>query len=532
MNFFWRNRLVDAEQMREMDRKTIEEYKIPGELLMESAGRGVFFYIEQNFPFLEDVVIFCGKGNNGGDGFVVARYLANRQIYVSVYLLGKKQELKGDAQLNCQRFLNYARDMGELIEVENEEELESAWERVSQTNLIIDAIFGTGLNSPVRGLAKRAIEIINEASEEFGVPVISVDIPSGVDASNGQVLGEAVWADATVTFGLAKVGHYTFPGASRVGELELVDICIPFEVMESARTWLVDQELAFSLLRARRPDAHKGEAGHTLIFAGSVGKTGAGAMAGESALRTGAGLVTLAVPSSLNPILEEKLTEVMTEPVPETSEQTFGKVSVERAKKLMEDKEVIAIGPGIGQNKDVDEFFREILLSAKVPVVIDADGLNSLARQMELLEKTQAPLILTPHPGEMSRLTGLSTKEIQSERLKIAREYAQKWGVILVLKGARTVIASPEGEAFLNLSGNPGMASAGMGDVLTGIIAGLVSQGYSPLEASVLGVYIHGKAGDLAYQELGGVGIIAGDLISRIPATRRWLLEQIFALEE
>ena len=198
----------------------------------------------------------------------------------------------------------------------------------------------------------------------------------------------------------------------------------------------------------------------------------------------------------------------------------------------MEDKEVIAIGPGIGQNRDVDEFFQEILLCAKVPVVIDADGLNSLARQMGLLEKVQAPLILTPHPGEMSRLSGLSTKEIQSERLKIAREYAKKWGVILVLKGARTVIASPEGEAFLNLSGNPGMASAGMGDVLTGIIAGLVSQGYSPLEASVLGVYIHGKAGDLAYQELGGVGIIAGDLISRIPATRRWLLEQIFSLEE
>ncbi len=529
MNIYWKNRLVDADEMREMDRKTIEEFGIPGEVLMESAGRGVFFYIEENFPFLEDAVVFCGRGNNGGDGFVVARYLLNREVYVTVYLLGEQSRLKGDARLNCERYLKLG---GELIELGEEAELDEVIERASQTDLIIDAIFGTGLNSEVRGLAKNIIELINEVSEDSGVPVIAVDIPSGVNASNGQIMGSAVYADATITFGLAKIGHYTFPGAGLIGELELIDIGIPREVMEKSQTWLVDEDFAFSLLRSRKPDAHKGDAGHTLIFAGSVGKTGAAAMAGESALRAGAGLVTVAVPAHLNDIFEVKLTEVMTEPVPDTTERTFGEVSIERAKNLMEGKDVIAIGPGIGQSKEVDKFLREILISARVPVVIDADGLNSLSRQMDLLQKVSAPLILTPHPGEMSRLSGLSTKEIQKERMKITKEFAKKWNVVLVLKGARTVIASPDGTAFLNLSGNPAMASAGMGDVLTGIIAGLLSQGYSPLESAVLGVYMHGKAGDLAYEELGGIGIIAGDLITRIPKVRRWLFDQIFGLEE
>ena len=255
MNIYWKNRLVDADEMREMDRKTIEEFGIPGEVLMESAGRGVFFYIEENFPFLEDAVVFCGRGNNGGDGFVVARYLLNREVYVTVYLLGEKDQLKGDARLNCERYLKLG---GELIELKEEAELDEVIERASQTDLIIDAIFGTGLNSEVRGLAKEVIELINEVSEDSGVPVIAVDIPSGVNASNGQIMGSAVYADATITFGLAKIGHYTFPGAGLIGELELIDIGIPREVMEKSQTWLVDEDFAFSLLRSRKPDAHKG----------------------------------------------------------------------------------------------------------------------------------------------------------------------------------------------------------------------------------------------------------------------------------
>jgi len=529
MDIFWKNQLVDTNQMRELDRRTIEEFGLRGEVLMELAGKGVIQYLEQNFPLLKDAVIFCGKGNNGGDGLVVGRYLLNRKVEVTVFLLGKKNELKGDARLNLERFLKLG---GVVIELKKEQELDSVKIYLKDTELIIDAIFGTGLDSEVKGITRKVIEIINEFALDFIIPVISVDIPSGVNASNGQIMGEAVRADATITFGRAKIGHYIYPGTDYVGNLAIIDIGIPSKFTERVNTWLVNEELAYSMFKLRKPDSHKGENGHCLILAGSVGKTGAAVMAGESAMRTGAGLVTLGVPASLNEIFEMKTTEVMTEPIPDDSNQSFNHLSIPKAKELIKEKDVIAIGPGIGQGAGIDEFVQEILLSSKAPIVVDADGLNSLARQIEVLKKIKAPLILTPHPGEMSRLCKMSIAQIQKDRIGVARKFAKEWNLVLVLKGARTIIAGPKGDVFINLSGNEGMASGGMGDVLTGIITGLLSQKYDPLKASVLGTYIHGLAGDLAYEEMGGVGIMAGDLISRIPQVRKWLYKKLFGMEE
>ncbi len=528
MNRLWKNKVVSAEEMRELDRRAIEEFGIPGEVLMESAGKGAFEFIESKFPLLEDTVIFCGKGNNGGDGFVIARYLLNRRVFPTVALLGRKEALTGDAKLNLDRYLKLT---GELIEVENEDQLRNLKQRLTETDLIIDAIFGTGLDSEIKGLPRAAVEFINEITGEYAIPVLALDLPSGVNASTGEIMGVAVRAEATVTFGLAKIGHYCFPGAGLTGELEVIDIGIPAALSKNIKTFVTDQDLAFPLLLPRAPDSHKGDHGHTVIFAGSPGKTGAAAMASESALRSGAGLVTLAVPASLNDIFEVKLTEVMTEPIPD-QDRKFGKVSIPAALEFIRGKNAIALGPGIGQGKEIDQFVKEILVSATAPVVVDADGLNSLANQMDILKKIQAPLILTPHPGEMSRLCGLPVPEIQKDRVGVARKFAKDWQAIVVLKGANTVIAGPFGEVFINHSGNAGMASAGMGDVLTGIIAGLLSQEYDPVDAAILGVYLHGKAGDLAGQESVAIGIIATDLIGKIRPARRWILDQHFGTEE
>jgi NAD(P)H-hydrate epimerase len=528
MKFFAKNNVATANEMREIDRRTIEELGIAGDLLMESAGKGAFEYIMEAMPGLAKAVVFCGKGNNGGDGFVIARHLLNSSVEVIVYLLGRQKDLKGDAKTNLDRFLKLK---GEVIEIASEDQLDE--ELIpADAELIVDAIFGTGLESEVSGVPQKAIELINDFADQSGANIFAVDIPSGVNASNGQIMGAAVFADATATFGLAKVGHYAYPGANHAGELRILDIGIPDSLADRIKTKAVTAIQAFALLKPRSPDSHKGDNGHALIFAGSPGKTGAAVMAGESALRAGAGLVTLAVPASLNDIFEIKTTEVMTEPIPDAKTRSFDEKSVEAGLAAMQDKDVIAIGPGMGLHNGVDEFFKKIVLASTVPIVIDADGLNSLATQIDILKKAQAPVILTPHPGEMSRLSGLDASEIQWDRVGTAKRFAQEWNVILVLKGAHTVIASPSGEAFINLTGNSGMASAGMGDALTGIITGLLSQGYEPFNAAALGAYIHGKAGDLALKEMGGIGIIATDLIRKIPAVQQSIREEVFGTEE
>ncbi len=516
------DKIVTAEMMRDLDRRAIEDHGIPGAVLMENAGQGAFELIREKFWPLNRISIFCGRGNNGGDGFVIARHILNAGVMPDVYLLAKKQDVKGHARVNLDILEKMHLDVKEVLDKKS---LETVRNRVLHSDLIVDAIFGTGLNAEVKGFFRQAIEYINEiAKADEHVPVFAVDIPSGMNADTGQVMGASVSADVTATFGLAKVGQLCYPGASLVGDLNVINISIPAYLYDEVPFYAVTIDGAAELLKTRTEDCHKGQNGHLLILAGSPGKTGAAAMTGQSALRAGAGLVTLAVPEGLHVIFQEKALELMTAAIPDMQGHQFGKASVKHAIELMQDKAAIALGPGIGQGEEVNSFVREIIAKTRTNMVIDADALNAVAQDMDMLKKCQEKLILTPHPGEMARLLKKSTTEIQADRLKAALELAESQGVIVVLKGAHSITATPAGQAYINLSGNPGMASAGMGDVLTGIIAGLLSQGYEPTDAAVLGVFIHGLAGDLAASELGETGIIAGDLISRIPSAQENIL--------
>ncbi len=517
------DKVVTAAMMRELDRRAIEDHGVPGTVLMENAGAGSFELIREEFWPPGRVSIFCGRGNNGGDGFVIARHLLNAGVRPDVYLLAKRADVRGDAKTN----LDILRKMKlEVKEVLDRKGLAEVRGKVMHSDLIVDAILGTGLNSEVKGFFREVIEFINKVSRGGpGIPVFAVDIPSGLNADTGQVMGSAVDADVTATFGLAKTGQLCYPGASLVGNLKVVNISIPASLYEDVPFHAVTEEGAAGLLRPRAEDTHKGQNGHLLILAGSSGKTGAAVMAGESALRAGAGLVTLGVPDGLLVVFEAKVLELMTEGVPDAGRSRFSAESVKRAVQLLDGKAAVALGPGTGQSDEVTAFSRKVIAACRAPMVIDADGLNAVAEDLDMLKAKKGPIILTPHPGEMSRLMNISTAEVQADRLGAALELARGRDVMVVLKGAHTVTASPDGRAYINLSGNPGMASAGMGDVLTGIISGLLSQGYDPVDAAVLGVFLHGKAGDLAAAKMGETGIIAGDLMSLVPGARQSLEE-------
>jgi len=514
-------KVVSREEMRELDRRTIEEIGISGLVLMENAGRGAAQIIKKRFgPEKRKVAIFCGRGNNGGDGFVVARYLKNWGWPVRVYLLSEKEKITGDAKANMEIWLKMG---GELREIIEEKDLWSIKEEFYQFDLIIDALLGTGLKDEVKGILKEAIIVINA----LGKPIVAIDIPSGIDATSGKILGVAIKATLTITFGLPKIGQLIHPGLEYTGELFVVDISIPqflVEEMNLKHTLLDPQELDLSPLKPRPLDTHKLTYGHLLILAGSVGKTGAAAMTGEAALKMGTGLVTLGVPKNLNPILEVKLTEVMTYPLSD-KEGVFSEEALKEVLELLPGKTALAIGPGIGTERGAKRLTLELLKLSHVPIVIDADGINCLIGELEVLKSKKAPVILTPHPGEMARLLGISPKEVQGQRIELSREFAESYGVILVLKGSRTVIAEPGGHVFINPTGNPGMASGGTGDILTGMIGGLLAQGVNPLEAAKLGVYLHGLAGDLAKEEMGEVCLVATDLLRYLPQTVKEVLK-------
>ncbi|MEW5723356.1 MAG: NAD(P)H-hydrate dehydratase [Thermodesulfobacteriota bacterium] len=503
-----------AEEMRRLDEKTIKECGLPGVVLMENAGRGAAGLVRKHLGELggRRVAVVCGRGNNGGDGFVMGRVFHGWGAVVRFYLLSEIGRVGGDARVN----LEVARKMGlEIVEIREEahlDRLDLAW-----ADLIVDAVFGTGLNSEVKGLYRAVIEIINGA----GRPVVAVDVPSGLDADTGRVLGVAVGADLTVTFGLPKAGLLLPPGEQLAGRLEVVDIGIPPHVLAEAdpRKELLVEETLRGLLRPRPPDSHKGAFGHVLIVAGSTGKTGAAAMAALAAARSGAGLVTLAVPTGLNPILEAKVTEPMTEPLPEEAPGFLAAEATGRVLELAAGKTVLALGPGLSTRPGAVRVVRELVEKVELPLVIDADGLNALAREQGpvVLKKARREVVLTPHPGEMSRLAGLATKDIQADRLGAAAGFAREYGVILVLKGHRTVVAAPDGRLYLNTTGGPHLASGGQGDVLTGLIAGLIAQGLSALDAARLGVFVHGLAADQAAAAKGPVGLLASDLLAGLP---------------
>ena len=504
--------VTTAEEMRALDHATIEGLGLPGVVLMEHAGFGILLHMEDYFGNLagSNILVVCGKGNNGGDGFVVARWAMSRGAQVEVVLLAQLEQLKGDALVNATVFHRlYPQRVHSLDE--RTEVLEGM---LTWADIVVDGILGTGLSSAARGLAARSIELINESEK----PVVAIDIPSGLSADTGWIPGPSIDADLTVTFGLPKIAHYVFPAAELVGDLRVVDIGIPPRFVKEADIRVkVSEEADLSALFLLRPlNVHKGRYGHLLGIAGSPGKTGAGVMTAQAALRVGTGLVTMGVPASLNPIFESSLLEAMTLPLSDEKGCLAGS-ALEEIEAVLEGKSAVAVGPGLGTRPSTMELVRELVQKVDLPMVIDADGVNALGGHLDLLRGRRAPVILTPHPGEMARLVGTSPGQIQERRLETARDFAKEYGVILVLKGAGTVSALPDGTIFVNPTGNPGMASGGSGDVLTGIIGGLLAQGVDPAEAAWSGVYLHGLAGDRAAETVGEASLLAGDMIDVLP---------------
>ena len=509
-----KNYLVTASEMQKMDQQTIESFGIPGIVLMENAGRCAVDFFLNKFKDIYDkrVGVLAGSGNNGGDGFVMARYLQSAEIDVVVYLFTKKEKLSGDARANYEKLtlMNC-----KIIEIPDESTLNNHINNMTDRNIWIDALLGTGLNSDVRGRYKEIIQWINQSKN----PVFSVDIPSGLHADTGKVCGTCVLADATITFGHPKIGLILPSGEKFCGELAVADIGIPEQITLSVNPGhylLTPYDIAF-YLSFRPSEMHKGMAGNILVIGGMTGKTGACAMAAHSAMRIGCGLVTLGIAESLNSILETRLLEVMTLALPEEKPGVLGPVSYEQIQSAAKDKSCIAIGPGLGQDPKTVELVLSLVNDPPAPMVIDADGLNSLSGHTDCLKNSNKPIVLTPHPGEMSRLTGLSVQEIQDDRIGVARDFATKHKVHLVLKGEKTVIAHPDGMIAINPTGNPGMASGGMGDVLTGIIAGIIAQKV-PIDIAVeTGVFVHGLAGDIMSEQIGKVGFIATDIMESLP---------------
>lgn len=507
-------KIVTAAQMKELDRLTITQARIPDLTLMEAAGAGVISCMEDFFGSLagKRVTIFCGKGHNGGDGLVVARLLAKKRAVVRVLLLSKLSDLTGAPKTMYRRLVRVA---GQAA-VHTPFSPERARALLGTSQVVVDALLGTGLSAPVTGPYQSAIELMNSS----GRPVVAVDLPSGLHADTGAVLGRAVQATLTVTIGLPKLGLYAGSGIDHAGTVRVVDIGIPAPLVEAVASplSLITPAEARQSLPARRPSSHKGTYGHAGIIAGSVGKTGAAALAAKAALRVGTGLVTVATPASANSALEAKLLEAMTMPMPETKDKTLARAGLERLVTFANTRSAVAIGPGLTTHPETVELVHALIARVEKPLVLDADALNALAGRTAALAACKVPPILTPHPGEMARLDGQATPHtINADRLGTATRFAQGRGVIVVLKGARTVVAHPDGRVAICPTGNPGMATAGTGDVLTGMLVGLLAQGLGQWETACAATFFHGLAGDMAAAELGQAGMTAGDLLDRIP---------------
>jgi NAD(P)H-hydrate epimerase len=508
-------KIVTAEQMKRIDRRAIREFGIPGTVLMENAAGAVLSEMERFFEGLAGtrVGIICGKGNNGGDGLALARRLAVRGVPVRIALLAPFAAVTGEAKVN----LSVAQKMDmEIIPNASARSLEDI---ISWSDVIVDALLGVGLSSPVKGAYAVAVAKINSS----GRPVVAIDIPTGIHADSGAVLGSAVRADLTVTMGLLKRGLVLSPGAENAGIVRVADIGIPAGTIEqeNIRLALLDRGYSWGLIGPRSRNAHKGDFGHLMVIAGSPGKAGAAIMAAKSALRAGAGLVTVATPNSLVPVVQQSIFEAMCIPAAESIDGTIGIGAETELLQAAARMTACAIGPGLSTHAETVMTVRNLVPRLTVPLVIDADGLNALAGSLDVLKQARGPIVMTPHPGEMARLAGMPTAAVQQDRLGVASAFARKYGVTLVLKGAGTVVACPGGDVFVNSTGNPGMATGGTGDALTGMIGSLLAQGYPAEQAACLGVFLHGAAGDLAAAEKGEQGMIAGDLIEKIPAAFR-----------
>jgi NAD(P)H-hydrate epimerase len=506
-------RILTAAQMREADRRTIHDIGIPSLVLMENAGRQVVAAMEAFFEDLSSrrIAVLAGKGNNGGDGFVVARTLYQRGIDVAVFLVGQVTQVKGDARVNLEI-------LGRLgvttVEVADEGQWELHFSEISDCDLVVDALFGTGLQSPLTGLYETVIGDINASD----LPVVAIDLPSGMSADTADLIGVTIEATVTVTLGAPKLPLILPPAEEKAGDVVIADIGIPagvIDTLDGPRVELLTRDAVRALLPPRAADAHKGDFGHVLLVAGSRGKTGAAVLAAQGALRGGAGLVTIATPKSCQPVIAAAAPEYMTEALDET---LSGTVDFPAAEAVMAfDADVIAVGPGLGRGEAVSAFVREILDTSEAPLVVDADALNVFADEpAALVGRDGRSLIITPHPGEMARLVGGSVADVQANRLGIARDFAAAHKVYLVLKGHRTLIATPDGKIFVNPTGTPALATGGTGDVLTGMIAAALAQLLDAEAACRLAVYLHGVAGELADADEGEVSMTAGDLVGHI----------------
>ncbi|AAM25329.1 NAD(P)H-hydrate epimerase [Caldanaerobacter subterraneus subsp. tengcongensis MB4] len=501
--------VLTSQQMREVERIAIEKMGIPSICLMENAGKEVAWEVKRVMEEngLSSAVVIAGRGNNGGDGYVVARNLYNWGIDVKVFVIGSIGSISGDARVNLEAIRNLGIYVAEVTQKEHLKFLEKT---LKDSDLVVDAIYGTGLRGEVTGLAKEVIELINQ-SEKF---VVAVDIPSGLNADTGRVEGAAVKARITITMHFLKPGLLIYPGIEYAGEVKIADIGIPSRLAAEVRPsyhYVVSQDVA---LKSRNPDTHKGDYGKVLIVAGSRSMTGAAFMAAKSAVKTGSGLVRLAVPLSIQPVIQSALYEAIIYGLNEEGGVISYK-SLSQIFELIEQSDAVAIGPGLTHEGEVSKLIEDVIRNTEKPLVLDADALNALVGRLEVVKGKR--VILTPHYGEMARLTGLKVEDIKNNIFEVARSFVRRYEVTLVLKGARTVIATRDGSIYINSTGNAGMATGGSGDVLTGMIVSLLGQGFEEEKAAVYGVFYHGKAGDVAKKSKGEYGMTAVDILESIP---------------
>jgi ADP-dependent NAD(P)H-hydrate dehydratase / NAD(P)H-hydrate epimerase len=505
-------RVLNARQMRAADRRTIEDIGVPSVVLMENAGRQVVAALEALIDDLPSrrIAVLCGTGNNGGDGFVVARVLAQRGIEAPVFLLGEGASVRGDARINLDILGHVGVPVVEIADA-------AAWElhgsHVTGADVVVDALVGTGLSRPLTGLHETVVGDINGSD----VSVVAVDLPSGLSADSADPIGPAIVAALTLTRGAPKVPLVLAPAERSAGDIVVADIGIPpfvVDEVEGPRLFLLTREYVRTLVAPRSPDAHKGEFGRVVIVAGSLGMSGAAALAGRAALRGGAGLVTVATAATVQPVVAAMGAEFMTVPLPDAD----GRLTAEAVEAVLSvSADVVAIGPGLGSGPGVTAFVHAMLDRCESPLVLDADALNAcVGEPTRLVGRDGRPVVITPHPGEMARLVGCRTDDVQADRAGLASEFAARHRVTVVLKGHRTLIATPEGEVFVNPTGSPGMATAGSGDVLTGLLAATLAQTLDPTTACQLAVYLHGAAGELADADEGEMAMIAGDIVRHL----------------
>ncbi len=510
-------KLARAAEMQAIDTCAIDDIGIPGVVLMENAGKkttglSVCYFGD---PAGKKVFVFAGPGNNGGDGFVIARHLHEAGADVMIYLLVSPDKIKGDAAVNF-RIIQKMKIPFQLMVSAEDLKIDC-----TSCFLMVDALFGTGLTRELGDHFAACVGLMNRSK----CPVVAVDIASGIDSDSGRILGDAVRADLTVTYGLAKPGQFVFPGRELTGKLEVADIGFPEVVIEQANltTYLLTSQSVRGFLPHRHANSHKGSHGHLLILAGEIGKTGATILSGLGALRAGAGLVSLCVGKQLNPVFESALYEAMTIPLVGGDNGAPVLSDFDDICRAMSGKQAMVLGPGLGTADDTAKLVRKVYREADIPLVVDADGLNVLAKDFPRIDPSSPPRILTPHPGEMARLVGCSSKEIQGNRLELARNFAMEHGVYLILKGAGTIVASPDGRLAINSSGNSGMAAGGMGDVLSGIIGALLAQGISPWQACCLAVFLHGFSAD-RLAEKGAHGYLASEVANFLPAAMQEMM--------